>query len=298
MNIEVAKAGKCLKDNKIEDLAFSTEFITPKIVKIFNIQTDGTTPKATSHGISYAPLCIKYLRDWMSDGTAKYLPYNYQSGIGNGLDDSSFYGYFSAMWNPNTEDYEQPVLRVVVFSDSIESNDDDTPSAGSPKIVVYNGEENVNPREKVNGRCDMLKADKTGLLELDLPAKNIAAFGSDTNTVTYTHNKGYLPIVAPFDAYFSWFSLSDYYCDEVTQPIPAEVILNNISGNRVERLYPIFPEDYIHEAVTFYFTDEKLYLTHDRYNVAGIQAQAPARNIKLYYTIFENRLDENLNLLS
>jgi len=294
-NIRVAKLGKNLKDNNIEEENLNTKYLMPKIVVQKQVTTDDTTPATTTHGLSYAPVCIRYVRDYTSEGSYKIMPFG-AIGMGNEIDNTYLYGYYREVYNPNTELYEQPIYYSVIFSDSINSNMDETPNGqDQPELFVKSGR-TTNPIYKIIAPyCDYLKVSTSGILTLNIPSSNLNDSDSQEYSSSYLHNKGYIPIVAPFDTHFDSFLLNSYY--EGGSNIPSTIILNNIGSQLVEQIIPAYSASDVYEYITYYFNGIGLYLEYTRLNLSGETQNCPARTIKLYYTIFENQLDESLNLL-
>ena len=294
-NIRVAKPGKNLKDNNIEEESINTSHFMPKIVVQKQIATDQNTPATTTHGLSYSPVCIRYVRDYTPEGAYKIMPFG-AIGMGNEIDNTYIYGYYGEVYNPNTELYEQPIYYSVIFSDSINNNKDETPHGqNQPKLFVKSGQ-TTNPIYKlIVPYCDYLKASTSGILTLNIPSSNLDDGNSQEYSNSYLHNKGYIPIVAPFDTHFDFFLLNSYY--EGGSNIPSTIILNNIGSQLVEQTIPAYSASDVYEYITYYFNGIGLYLEYTRLNLSGETQNCPARTIKLYYTIFENQLDESLNLL-
>lgn len=294
-NIRVAKLGKNLKDNNIEEENLNTKYLMPKIVVQKQVTTDDTTPATTTHGLSYAPVCIRYVRDYTSEGSYKIMPFG-AIGMGNEIDNTYLYGYYGEVYNPNTELYEQPIYYSVIFSDSINSNMDETPNGqDQPELFVKSGR-TTNPIYKIIAPyCDYLKVSTSGILTLNIPSSSLADGGDQSYSASYIHGKGYLPVVAPFDTHFDFFLLNSYY--EGGSNIPSTIILNNIGSQLVEQTIPAYSASDVYEYITYYFNGIGLYLEYTRLNLSGETQNCPARTIKLYYTIFENQLDESLNLL-
>ena len=294
-NIRVAKPGKNLKDNNIEEESINTSHFMPKIVVQKQIATDQNTPATTTHGLSYSPVCIRYVRDYTPEGAYKIMPFG-AIGMGNEIDNTYIYGYYGEVYNPNTELYEQPIYYSVIFSDSINNNKDETPNGqNQPKLFVKSGQ-TTNPIYKlIVPYCDYLKASTSGILTLNIPSSNLDDGNSQEYSNSYLHNKGYIPIVAPFDTHFDFFLLNSYY--EGGSNIPSTIILNNIRSQLVEQTIPAYSASDVYEYITYYFNGIGLYLEYTRLNLSGETQNCPARTIKLYYTIFENQLDESLNLL-
>ena len=294
-NIRVAKPGKNLKDNNIEEESINTSHFMPKIVVQKQIATDQNTPATTTHGLSYSPVCIRYVRDYTPEGAYKIMPFG-AIGMGNEIDNTYIYGYYGEVYNPNTELYEQPIYYSVIFSDSINNNKDETPNGqNQPKLFVKSGQ-TTNPIYKlIVPYCDYLKASTSGILTLNIPSSNLDDGNSQEYSSSYLHNKGYIPIVAPFDTHFDFFLLNSYY--EGGSNIPSTIILNNIRSQLVEQTIPAYSASDVYEYITYYFNGIGLYLEYTRLNLSGETQNCPARTIKLYYTIFENQLDESLNLL-
>lgn len=294
-NIRVAKPGKNLKDNNIEEESINTSHFMPKIVVQKQIATDQNTPATTTHGLSYSPVCIRYVRDYTPEGAYKIMPFG-AIGMGNEIDNTYIYGYYGEVYNPNTELYEQPIYYSVIFSDSINNNKDETPNGqNQPKLFVKSGQ-TTNPIYKlIVPYCDYLKASTSGILTLNIPSSNLDDGNSQEYSNSYLHNKGYIPIVAPFDTHFDFFLLNSYY--EGGSNIPSTIILNNIGSQLVEQTIPAYSASDVYEYITYYFNGIGLYLEYTRLNLSGETQNCPARTIKLYYTIFENQLDESLNLL-
>jgi len=294
-NIRVAKLGKNLKDNNIEEENLNTKYLMPKIVVQKQVTTDDTTPATTTHGLSYAPVCIRYVRDYTSEGSYKIMPFG-AIGMGNEIDNTYLYGYYREVYNPNTELYEQPIYYSVIFSDSINSNMDETPNGqDQPELFVKSGR-TTNPIYKIIAPyCDYLKVSTSGILTLNIPSSNLNDSDSQEYSSSYLHNKGYIPIVAPFDTHFDSFLLNSYY--KGGSNIPSTIILNNIGSQLVEQIIPEYSASDVYEYITYYFNGIGLYLEYTRLNLSGETQNCPARTIKLYYTIFENQLDESLNLL-
>lgn len=295
-NIRVAKLGENLKDNNIEEENLNSNFLMPKIVAQKQIVTDDTTPATTAHGLSYAPVCIRYVRDYTSTGSYKIMPFG-AIGMGNGIDNTYIYGYYEEVYNPNTELYEQPIYYAIIFSDSINNNTDETPNGrNQPEIFVKSGQ-TTNPIYKIIAPyCDYLKVSTSGILTLSVPSSSLDDGNSQDYSNSYLHTKGYIPVVAPFDAHFNNFLLNGYYGGGLSN-IPSTVILNNIGSQLVEQIIPTYSSPDVYEYITYYFNGTGLYLDYTRINLSGETQSCPARTIKLYYTIFENQLDENLNLL-
>jgi len=294
-NIRVAKPGKNLKDNNIEEESINTSHFMPKIVVQKQIATDQNTPATTTHGLSYSPVCIRYVRDYTPEGAYKIMPFG-AIGMGNEIDNTYIYGYYGEVYNPNTELYEQPIYYSVIFSDSINNNKDETPNGqNQPELFVKSGQ-TTNPIYKlIVPYCDYLKASTSGILTLNIPSSNLNDSDSQEYSSSYLHNKGYIPIVAPFDTHFDSFLLNSYY--EGESNIPSTIILNNIGSQLVEQTIPAYSASDVYEYITYYFNGIGLYLEYTRLNLSGETQNCPARTIKLYYTIFENQLDESLNLL-
>ena len=294
-NIRVAKLGKNLKDNNIEEENLNTKYLMPKIVVQKQIATDQNTPATTTHGLSYAPVCIRYVRDYTSEGSYKIMPFG-AIGMGNEIDNTYLYGDYGEVYNPNTELYEQPIYYSVIFSDSINSNMDETPNGqDQPELFVKSGR-TTNPIYKIIAPyCDYLKVSTSGILTLNIPSSNLNDSDSQEYSSSYLHNKGYIPIVAPFDTHFDSFLLNSYY--KGGSNIPSTIILNNIGSQLVEQIIPAYSASDVYEYITYYFNGIGLYLEYTRLNLSGETQNCPARTIKLYYTIFENQLDESLNLL-
>lgn len=294
-NIRVAKLGKNLKDNNIEEENLNTKYLMPKIVVQKQVTTDDITPATTTHGLSYAPVCIRYVRDYTSEGSYKIMPFG-AIGMGNEIDNTYLYGYYGEVYNPNTELYEQPIYYSVIFSDSINSNMDETPNGqDQPELFVKSGR-TTNPIYKIIAPyCDYLKVSTSGILTLNIPSSSLAGGGDQSYSASYIHGKGYLPVVAPFDTHFDFFLLNSYY--EGGSNIPSTIILNNIGSQLVEQTIPAYSASDVYEYITYYFNGIGLYLEYTRLNLSGETQNCPARTIKLYYTIFENQLDESLNLL-
>ncbi|OQB03282.1 MAG: hypothetical protein BWY21_02192 [Parcubacteria group bacterium ADurb.Bin216] len=294
-NIRVAKPGKNLKDNNIEEESINTSHFMPKIVVQKQIATDQNTPATTTHGLSYSPVCIRYVRDYTPEGAYKIMPFG-AIGMGNEIDNTYIYGYYGEVYNPNTELYEQPIYYSVIFSDSINNNKDETPNGqNQPELFVKSGQ-TTNPIYKlIVPYCDYLKASTSGILTLNIPSSNLNDSDSQEYSSSYLHNKGYIPIVAPFDTHFDSFLLNSYY--EGGSNIPSTIILNNIGSQLVEQTIPAYSASDVYEYITYYFNGIGLYLEYTRLNLSGETQNCPARTIKLYYTIFENQLDESLNLL-
>ncbi len=294
-NIRVAKPGKNLKDNNIEEESINTSHFMPKIVVQKQIATDQNTPATTTHGLSYSPVCIRYVRDYTPEGAYKIMPFG-AIGMGNEIDNTYIYGYYGEVYNPNTKLYEQPIYYSIIFSDSINSNTDETPNGqNQPELFVKSGQ-TTNPIYKlIVPYCDYLKASTSGILTLNIPSSNLNDSDSQEYSSSYLHNKGYIPIVAPFDTHFDSFLLNSYY--EGGSNIPSTIILNNIGSQLVEQTIPAYSASDVYEYITYYFNGIGLYLEYTRLNLSGETQNCPARTIKLYYTIFENQLDESLNLL-
>ena len=202
-NIRVAKLGKNLKDNNIEEENLNTKYLMPKIVVQKQVTTDDTTPAATTHGLSYAPVCIRYVRDYTSEGSYKIMPFG-AIGMGNEIDNTYLYGYYGEVYNPNTELYEQPIYYSVIFSDSINSNMDETPNGqNQPELFVKSGR-TTNPIYKIIAPyCDYLKVSSSGILTLNIPSSSLADGGDQSYSASYIHGKGYLPVVAPLPNFVS-----------------------------------------------------------------------------------------------
>ena len=295
-NIRVAKLGKNLKDNNIEEENLNTKYLMPKIVVQKQVTTDDTTPATTTHGLSYAPVCIRYVRDYTSEGSYKIMPFG-AIGMGNEIDNTYIYGYYGEVYNPNTKLYEQPIYYSIIFSDSINSNTDETPNGqNQPELFVKSGQ-TINPIYKIIAPyCDYLKVSTSGILTLSVPSSSLADGGDQSYSASYTHGKGYLPVVAPFDTHFNYFLLNGYYKGGLSS-IPSTIILNNLGSQLIEQTIPAYSSPDVYEYITYYFNGTGLYLDYSRLNLSGDTQNCPARTIKLYYTIFENQLDESLNLL-
>jgi hypothetical protein len=134
-------------------------------------------------------------------------------------------------------------------------------------------------------------------LTLNVPSSSLADGGSQSYSASYIHEQGQIPIVAPFDAHFDDFLLNEYY-DGGMSNIPSTIVLNDLGSQLVEQILPSYSQPDVYEYITYYFNGTGLYLEYKRGNFSGETKNCLARTIKLYYTIFQNQLDENLNLLN
>lgn len=295
--IRVAKENKDLRDKNVEEESLNTNYFMPKIVVQKQITTTDSlaSPATTTHGLTYAPLCIRYVRGYTNSGAYKVMPFG-AIGVNNEVDNTYIYGYYGEIYNPNTDSYEQPIYYAVIFSDSINSTTDETPDGEGPELLVYD-DSTSNPKYRATApRCDYLKVSDSDVLTLSVPSSSLANGNDQSYSTSYTHGKGYLPVVAPFDAHFDFFLLNEYYGGGLSN-IPSTIILNDVGSQLVEQVYSSYSSPDLYEYITYYFNGTGLYLEYNRLNITGSTVSCPARSIKLYYTVFENRLDEAFSLL-
>lgn len=133
---------------------------------------------------------------------------------------------------------------------------------------------------------DTLKIYQTGEMSIDLPAEILTAEGVIRET-TLAHGLSYVPICYPMVGGMAYTGNlqtgGDYNINDLSEI--------DIPGG------PYGPFDGPFEASTFFWDDEVIGLRITRGVLIGSQIYG-ARNVKLFYTILYNRLDEELNLLN
>lgn len=173
-----------------------------------------------------------------------------------------------------------------------------TPSKKRPFVTVakdgYNAKTGHPKDMKLDSRFDTFKIYKTGTLTLNAPEVTTTEAGEvDTRTAYFEHNLGYIPFYTPLVPYQN--ELHFIYFNRFGEDIiPEPVNVSNLSDFTLSNILATSP--WVSERILVYITSTRLYLVFKREGYYG-GITFPARTINMKYTIFHNRVDEELDLL-
>lgn len=169
----------------------------------------------------------------------------------------------------------------------------------TPHIVVAKSGENIkggHPKDmNIDSRFDTFKIHSTGTITINAPEVTTSDAGVvDTRTAYIDHNLGYIPFYTPLVPYNN--ELHFIYFNRVGEDIiPEPVNVSELSDFRLSNI--LATSSWISERIQVYVTSTRLYLVFKRESYYG-EFTFPARTINMKYTIFYNRVDKELNLLS
>jgi hypothetical protein len=188
---------------------------------------------------------------------------------------------------------------LIAYFDPVEDADVSfTPSEIRPHITLakegFNAKTGHPKDMNIDSRFDTFKIFTTGTLTIDAPEVTTTGIGDvDTQTVYFEHDLGYIPFYSPLvprrnELHFIYFSRSG------PDDIPEPVNVSDLSDFTLSNIIATGPV--ISERILVYITATRLYLVFKREGYYGGET-FPARTINMKYTIFYNRIDEELNLL-
>lgn len=136
-----------------------------------------------------------------------------------------------------------------------------------------------------SSKFDTFKVLFSGELSLDLPAETVTSASVD-HEVEFNHNLGYVPFYLPLAKGIVYLdalsSGGDYNINDSNElDIPAGGYSPGTSG----------------EAARVYATSNKIVLKVTRFELFGFGQSFGARTVNVFYTLFHNRVDEEISLL-
>lgn len=187
--IKVARANYDLTDATPENLAFSSEWESPKIC----VQTDSNWDNT----LGYIPAFLSFRKLNSTD-------YCHETFDNAGDIDNDRGAYFNSSGDLtiNTRSGDSG-MTVIIFLDQISGTVSGTitPKDNLPKIVLAKENYSISDHpvyHSVNSQYDSMKIYKTGTLELSMNAETIPAGAANRiYTSEYEHGLGYPPVYFP-----------------------------------------------------------------------------------------------------
>lgn len=152
----------------------------------------------------------------------------------------------------------------------------------------------------ISSQFDTFKVFRTGSLSLSLPTETLR----DTQksyTSTYTHNLGYIPFVLP-NVIVGIGNPAPFEFDMVPTPVEYRVttpyVINDVNDVSLPPGPFGFGPTFIYEVIELEVTSTQINLVITRVcDSMGNDVKFTASVGTLYYTIFYNRVDEEMDLL-
>ena len=281
---KIARPGYGYPQEESKNYSFDSEYETPKV---FACVVGGSISYA--HNLGYQ---VQFVNMRNLDGT----------NWAHGLRDQDWYTYepgvvssgenFFSLSRPldNTATEMDTGVSALLFVDPISGSNQTLTIDTSPKFVIkkegYSMDNNL-VTSQIDSRADTFKVFTNGDLTLSAPSVTKSSGQSDSITVSYAHNLGYVPFFTPIVPYkvdLNTVGLS---------PIPATVDINSLEDMNYQ---PGIVAD-SGEVVYVYITSTSLYLKFVRTNLGLSDKTFVARTLNMNYTIFYNDISEAFNLL-
>jgi len=296
--LQIARPGYDRRDiTDDKNFAYTSERITPKLSNSLDTTNNF---ESFNHNLGYIPMFwpirnidgTKYshgIQDYTMSRNIKADP------ISLGYTDSNVFGVIKATgteYTPPYSPYEDTGICGFMFLDPLYDQDVPPPTIDTkPKVLIaQQGKDirKIGPKDmSLDSRFDTLRIYKTGLITISAPAETISS--SKTYSGSYTHGLGYVPFYAPFCPYKN--NLAKIY---YPNSVPSTVVVNDFEGSSLFfRGISVPPGN---EDVNVYITNDTINVDYIR-NPSG-STSFSAKTINCYYTIFINRVDENMNLLN
>lgn len=300
--IRTAKENKDAETDPSEDMTLDSDLLLPKIYAVKKLEPDYEAPSIAgpaeySHGLGYAPMYMHYQEHEINSALGtRYSPKRWiwgpqNSPRGRYIDDTKFYS--------NSEKYDS---YLTLFLDPLEE------PATPPSPTTHdwgrvrigdNVEEDADYKNRIDSKYQTLKVHMQGTVVGTVPQRTISAGTTEDDFLEVTHGLGYPAVFAPFGISAVGLSLNLYYDGELTD-IPTSIDFNELNDVMVERwAYALTFATNYPEVLTLQIDSNKMYMRHRRQNVdfSG-SVTFPARTFTLRYTIFNNRIDEEFDILT
>jgi hypothetical protein len=260
--VKISQFGKEVDQALDTELVYSSEFITPKIVK--NMAVSGDTP----HGLGYFPCFLSMFEVFGS-------PFGSNSWS-CGLDYRAFIGNANYVDDINVSGWGD---RVLLFSDAMDDSTELEPSGYG--LLVKGGNDKIN-NIKAFTQFDTFKVKEVNTLSLSVPSRTLDVFQADDYVVSRSHGLGYRPLYAPF------FAGCDY------DPLAGGALfVNDFLEGLVLFVGGLGTE--IGEILVG-VDETNIYLYVYRGNFGFMPLVFPQMTISMQYTIFYNKMIDDFDL--
>jgi len=279
------------------NLSYDSDYASPKLFE--NKYFSATSPyySTYTHNLGYIPSVFLFRKlsstEW-AHGMKDYMAQTpfYYAYYDDLLRLTSTQARVGCIYNVNTSAKVDEGTMAMFYLDPVENAEVSFKNTGPRISIARDGydAQSGHPKDfKVDSRFDTFKVYKTGTLLLECPS---VIAQTDTRTVYFEHNLGYIPFFTPLVPYTT--NLHNIYFSGGGYTIPTNINVSNLSEYNFARVISTSSDE--EEVVRVWVTSTRLYLQLFRQNYYG-STTFEERNITMNYTIFYNRVDEEFNLL-
>lgn len=274
--LKVARPGLSALSADDKDLAFSSDWATPKIF----MQTNSNWTNTLGYIPSYFAIRQLNSTDYSHDIYFTTGRWGDAGGVFFNYSDNLYVDTRSGDTDMWAILYLDPIDGTVPSSYNLDK--------GEFLLVAKDGDakKNFPTSNAVDSRFDTFKIFQTGTLTLSMPGETITHGNSKSYTETVTHNLGYAPFYLPA-AGMDWY-----------------MGLSGLGGNsfNVNDKLGFLVNPYVantnYYKLDVYVDEEKLYMTYTR-SADGVGDETfSACTVTMYYTIFYNKIGESFNYLN
>lgn len=273
--LKVARPGLSALSADDKDLAFSSDWATPKIFMQTNSDWTNTLGYIPSFMAFRQLNSTNYSHDTLFDiGDAAngvyFSDFTQNLGVSSRTGDTD-------MW-------------ALLYLDPVDGTVPSTYNLEKGEFLLVAKEEgaktNFPTNNAIDSRFDTFKIFKTGTLTITMPAETITHGNSKSYTETVTHDLGYAPVYLPAAGMDWYMGLSGLGGNSFN--------VNDKLGFLVNP-YVAYSDYY---RLDVYVDSSKLYMKYTR-SADGVGDESfSACTVTMYYTIFYNKIGESFNYLN